>query len=141
MQLDFYQYHYRSPCTYTWNSYIIVYSGYNEDGSYIFFCGTHGSYWVTTSLSRYAYVKFHTSSLVNRQSLRGFSRAEFTAEGLFTDCNISEIYYYNELYHILDIDECEYDLCDHSCVNLIGSYRCSCRKGYYLAGTYRCFGK
>ena len=41
----------------------------------------------------------------------------------------------------LDIDECDYDLCDHSCVNLVGSYRCSCRKGYYLAGTYRCFGK
>ena len=42
---------------------------------------------------------------------------------------------------ILDIDECRSNYCDHGCVNSIGSYNCTCRSGYYLAGTTRCFGK
>ena len=42
---------------------------------------------------------------------------------------------------ILDIDECEWrDFCDHGCINLVGSYNCTCRSGYYLDGTYRCLG-
>ena len=40
----------------------------------------------------------------------------------------------------LDVDECSLGACDHDCVNLVGSYRCSCRTGYYLAGSTRCFG-
>ena len=31
--------------------------------------------------------------------------------------------------------------CDHGCVNTLGSFNCTCRSGYYLAGNYRCFGK
>ena len=43
--------------------------------------------------------------------------------------------------HIIsDINECNFVNCDHSCENLPGSYKCSCREGYYLTGAHRCFG-
>lgn len=35
-----------------------------------------------------------------------------------------------------DIDECEpagTSMCDHECVNTLGSYRCRCHRGYILA--------
>ena len=42
---------------------------------------------------------------------------------------------------ILDIDECRLNYCDQGCENSIGSFKCTCNKGYYLAGETRCFGK
>ena len=42
---------------------------------------------------------------------------------------------------ISDINECNSNYCDHTCENTAGSYKCSCKEGYYLAGTRRCFGK
>ena len=41
---------------------------------------------------------------------------------------------------ISDIDECDLQYCDHDCVNLVGSYNCTCRCGYQLIGPHRCFG-
>ena len=44
---------------------------------------------------------------------------------------------------VIDIDECElYDFCDQGCVNLDGSYKCICKKGYYWSGDFGigCFG-
>ena len=41
---------------------------------------------------------------------------------------------------IIDIDECDLQYCDHGCVNLVGSYNCTCRSGYQLIGPHRCFG-
>ena len=88
--------HYRSPCYFVWDSYIIVYGGYSESGGFRFFCGTYSSYWVTTSLSRYAYVKFHTSYRTNNFR-RGFSHAVYTAEGLVSTILINVVI----LYHII----------------------------------------
>ena len=45
---------------------------------------------------------------------------------------------------ITDIDECElYEFCDQGCVNLEGSYKCICKKGYYWSGGFGigCFGQ
>ena len=45
---------------------------------------------------------------------------------------------------ITDINECElYTFCDQGCVNLDGSYECTCKKGYYWSGGFGigCFGK
>ena len=76
--------YYRLPCNdLSGDSYVIVYPWYEESGGYEYICGTHSSYWVT-SRTQYAYVKFHTSSLPNYQSLGGFSHAVYTTEGLFT---------------------------------------------------------
>lgn len=34
----------------------------------------------------------------------------------------------------MDVDECVTtpDVCDHSCMNSVGSYECSCNQGYIL---------
>ncbi|XP_076315975.1 hemicentin-1-like [Tachypleus tridentatus] len=39
-----------------------------------------------------------------------------------------------------DINECEenHQQCDQQCINLIGSYRCDCSRGYRLVGSSRC---
>ncbi|KAK4311029.1 hypothetical protein Pmani_017444 [Petrolisthes manimaculis] len=39
-----------------------------------------------------------------------------------------------------DINECEEvpDVCDQTCLNLIGGYRCDCRRGFRLIGQSRC---
>uniref|UniRef100_A0A3B4YAZ2 EGF-like domain-containing protein n=1 Tax=Seriola lalandi dorsalis TaxID=1841481 RepID=A0A3B4YAZ2_SERLL len=38
-----------------------------------------------------------------------------------------------------DINECEhYHMCDHTCENLFGSYRCSCDEGYELVEGHTC---
>ena len=29
-----------------------------------------------------------------------------------------------------DIDECSMNLCEHNCMNTIGSFECSCRDGF-----------
>lgn len=42
--------------------------------------------------------------------------------------------------HYADIDECEHSggsLCDHECVNTVGSFLCRCRTGYILAPDQR----
>ena len=37
--------------------------------------------------------------------------------------------------YISDIDECTRGIsgCEHKCINSIGSFKCSCNKGYHLA--------
>ena len=72
----------RSPCRYLSDSYVIVYGSYTDVGRRHYFCGNYGSYFIVTKTSRYAYVKFHTSSQPNIRRLVGFSYAEFIAEGL-----------------------------------------------------------
>ena len=39
------------------------------------------------------------------------------------------------VYNTIDINECANNGggCEHNCVNLLGSYECSCREGYSLA--------
>ncbi|XP_042230990.1 hemicentin-1-like isoform X2 [Homarus americanus] len=39
-----------------------------------------------------------------------------------------------------DINECQQqpDVCDQTCLNLIGGYRCDCRRGFRLVGQSRC---
>ena len=36
------------------------------------------------------------------------------------------------VFPLTDIDECALGVCDHNCVNSVGSYTCSCRTGYQL---------
>ena len=81
----------RSPCRYYSDSYVIVYASYTDAGGRHPFCGNYGSYFVVTKRSRYAYVKFHTSSEANVRRLIGFSYAVFIAEGLFILLLISVI--------------------------------------------------
>lgn len=39
-----------------------------------------------------------------------------------------------------DIDECEMgEQCEHTCVNLLGGFRCSCLEGFRLHAEHRCF--
>lgn len=42
-----------------------------------------------------------------------------------------------------DVDECSKRNggCDHQCNNTMGSYRCSCHRGYMLVGRHMCNGK
>ncbi|KAK7084983.1 Hemicentin-1 [Halocaridina rubra] len=42
-----------------------------------------------------------------------------------------------------DINECQEDptICDQTCLNLIGGYRCDCRRGFRLVGQDRCVGR
>ena len=43
-----------------------------------------------------------------------------------------------------DIDECEEGLdgCDHNCINIFGSYYCTCMDGYELeSDNHTCTGK
>jgi len=45
---------------------------------------------------------------------------------------------------VADLDECEVDNggCEHICTNVVGSYQCSCRSGYFLAVNGKnCVGK
>ena len=43
---------------------------------------------------------------------------------------------------IADIDECQYSVCDHNCINSEGSYTCTCNSGFYLDRDGRsCLGK
>ena len=124
---------YRTPCS---GNFIAVYGGYNEYGQSHKLCGTltYRSLYVTGS---YAYIKFHTNSKVNSKKLRGFSRVVFTAQGMPIAIRNRSL----RNHTVSDINECRLKYCDHSCVNLVGSYKCSCKEGYYLAGTRRCFGK
>ena len=43
----------------------------------------------------------------------------------------------------VDIDECtsEKHMCEHDCINNVGSYSCSCQEGYELVDQYHCKGK
>ena len=57
----------------------------------------------------------------------------FTCEGVY-----SIIYLASQLYnHYMptDIDECLDDNggCNHTCINIVGSYECSCWQGYFLS--------
>ena len=44
---------------------------------------------------------------------------------------------------VTDINECEETpaVCDHQCLNVIGGYRCSCKRGYELSIGDRCVGE
>ena len=50
----------------------------------------------------------------------------------------------NLLFTFLDIDECNstnsLHRCDQICENILGSYRCSCQKGFNLVNGSRCEG-
>jgi len=56
-------------------------------------------------------------------------------------------YYYYYMYYIAgaaDVDECteENGGCEHGCENIVGSYLCTCRTGYFLAVNGKnCVGK
>ena len=48
------------------------------------------------------------------------------------------------LYFLIDIDECDEGTsgCTHNCMNIIGSYICSCDLGYRLESDRQtCYGK
>ena len=100
------------------------------------FCGFHDTIEYTIN-ERYAYITFHTNGEENSQRRRGFSRVEFTAQGLFIVICDYKNYQMN---CFIDIDECPTKYCAHGCVNLVGSYKCTCKEGYYLVSGYRCFG-
>ena len=107
---------------------------YVEDAD-IILCNnyTSGSYSYNTSL-QYIYVRFHTNAEGNAQNRSGFSTAEFTSYGL----SIIIRSYSRCIYPIIvDINECElYEFCDQGCVNLNGSYECTCKEGYYWTGGF-----
>ena len=99
-------------------------------------CGNRRRYRYTYG-GQYIYITFHTTSQANTQRNTGFSRLEFYARGMFTAmCHNSN----STALIILDDDECRLKYCDHGCENLEGSFKCSCRKGYYLAGQHICVG-
>lgn len=126
-----------TPCSDDVGNYIKVYASYNERGQPHTFCRSVSYSQLYIFGGTYAYIKFHTNSVVNAKKLRGFSKVKFTARGML-NMTIKSVLR-NQT--ISDINECASNYCDHSCTNLAGSYKCSCRKGYYLAGTRRCFGK
>ena len=43
----------------------------------------------------------------------------------------------------IDVDECSEDVdnCDQVCINVAGSYRCSCRQGFQLVNNTHCQGR
>ena len=46
------------------------------------------------------------------------------------------------LHRFVDINECEYHLCNQRCMNYGGGYRCLCDQGYILAKDHKtCHGK
>ena len=57
--------------------------------------------------------------------------------------SIGSLYYFVIEFSLADINECEVSMpCMEICVNLPGSYRCGCQKGYVLADDGRsCVGK
>ena len=66
-----------------------------------------------------------------------------TCEGMHTWINW--IFHFHDYFytHISDIDECldNNGGCNHDCVNTVGSYECSCWKGYFLSDDARtCVG-
>ena len=67
---------------------------------------------------------------VNEWNMR---RQSIIAKGYSTDLNLS----------LTDVNECEDDnICEHKCVNRIGSFVCKCLKGYNLMDDGRtCEGK
>ena len=122
------------------SSHIGIYYGYNKDILNRKICGFQSTpYKLTLQNHRqYVYVTFHTNEQANTRRIRGFSRVEYTLKGMLI------ITLYEQMIiqmNILDINECRYGYrCDHGCVNLIGSYNCTCRSGYYLSGIRRCLG-
>ena len=121
------------------SNHIGIYEGYNRDNLFIRLCSYCDEYRLTLyTLYTHLYITFHTTSQANTQRNTGFSDIEFFARGMFTVmCNHSN----STAWIISDIDECRLNYCDHGCENSDGSFKCSCRKGYYLAGETRCFGK
>ena len=71
-----------TPCLDDVGNYVVVYPGYNEDGRPDKLCGSF-SYRKLYIPGLYAYVKLHTNSEVNSDGLKGFSKVEFTAVGLY----------------------------------------------------------
>ena len=61
----------------------------------------------------------------------------------FLTHHIRHVYYFHVYFSTTDIDECRErpGMCAQQCLNLIGSYRCACSKGYRLHGRYKCRGK
>ena len=61
---------------------------------------------------------------------------------VFTDVN-SFTYKAQFPYFLADVNECNGEnACDHVCHNTVGSYYCSCKKGYALAaGNKKCVGE
>ncbi|XP_052442491.1 thrombomodulin [Carassius gibelio] len=55
-------------------------------------------------------------------------------------CNCPNGFVLEEQYCV-DIDECDSDYCDHSCLNTPGSFRCSCNEGYVLIDNTKCIGE
>ena len=52
-------------------------------------------------------------------------------------------FFLNLFFMFLDIDECNstnLTRCDQICENIVGSYKCSCEKGFNLVNGYRCEG-
>ncbi|XP_068089537.1 thrombomodulin-like [Hyperolius riggenbachi] len=41
----------------------------------------------------------------------------------------------NKIKVCVDVDECEYNPCKGSCINLYGTYKCTCPKGYTVEGS------
>ena len=129
--------HCSSSCNDNNSNHIGIYRGYNTDRLFRRVCGNRRLYQFTYS-GQYIYITFHTTSQANTQRNTGFSTIEFFARGMFTVmCNHST----STAWIISDIDECRSNYCDHGCENSDGSFKCTCRKGYYLAGETRCFGK
>ena len=55
-------------------------------------------------------------------------------------CNTNKTCYVKTL--IIDINECDTGVhnCDHFCHNNVGSYMCTCEKGFYLIDEETCVG-
>jgi len=125
------------------DSYLALYSGSSEDQRYLLgkLCGSWSrlSYWTR---HKYGYIKFHTGSADNVGNYTGFSRIDYQAVGILTTYYL----FFKVLYLLCvipDVNECLSfpSPCDHKCTNLEGSYKCTCRDGFYLDRNNRtCLG-
>ena len=119
-----------------------VYSGATtDDRSYLLgeVCGSWSRYRFST-WRNFAYIKFQTGSSANTRRYTGFSEITYEARGSYIH-SYHMIIQNKHYLCITDIDECRYSRCDHTCTNLEGSYKCTCRDGYYLdRDGRRCLG-
>ena len=74
--------HFSGSCNTATDNHIGIHSGHNSDRLYRRLCGFWSSYRFSIG-GPFAYITFHTNGQTNTRGRVGFTRAEFTAQGLF----------------------------------------------------------
>lgn len=96
------------------------------------------SYYSLKVISTLTVVSFIFSSFSLSLSLSFYFVSLYEQLSFHSDLQTPKTFHFID--HHTDVDECEHsagDVCDHECVNTVGSFLCRCHTGYILASDQR----